>query len=244
MTLIVTQVTPDGIAMAADAAVTETWLGYGRVLHGATKLFAHQPSGSGIGIWGEAVLASPDSRKHPTPIPLEFALRYFLDRNQATTPARLVQAMTEWLINEFPSPKRAMGIDIASCERVVDGFRPTIFRIANCAYPYVDQVVTRFRYERLRAPIAFDPVQDRFFTVAGTLNAEFWVEEFSLAIGRATLRTHSAVRAGTLKQQCRYLQALVRSIADIQSTTGLNDTIGGAIATLGISSRDGIISLF
>ena len=54
--MVLTKVTRDGIVMAADTTLSETYKGFERHLVGATKLLPQPPSGSCLGTWGHGLL--------------------------------------------------------------------------------------------------------------------------------------------------------------------------------------------
>ncbi len=65
MTLVLTNVTEYGIAMAADDALTERLGKEVRILHGATKLFAHYHCHCGLATWGLGALPNRNPEHAP-----------------------------------------------------------------------------------------------------------------------------------------------------------------------------------
>jgi len=239
MTLVLTKVTRDGIAMAADAALTETYLSYGRVLIGASKLLAHAPSSSCLGIWGDAVLPNPTPGAHP--IALEFVLRQFLDIARSIENAEdLSGKLVEWLNDNFPVARGVIGIDVASVRAAGRQATTVIHRLMNAVA--VDAEPARFRRFTIRAAGAFDEVNDTPILSAGDLNAEFWVDEIRAAIRNAAIRTGQSL-PDNAEQTAAWLAVLVRTISDLYRNLQISQTIDGPVRTSVLHLDSGIVTV-
>ena len=246
MTLILSYVTPYGVAMAADDAISEVWGSHGRVLRGATKLFAHYGAHAGIGIWGEGVLPFPafgvPASGFPL-VPLEFVIKEFL--RQSTTVRRideLANLLGGYLNDTYAKAKRAVAIDVAGCLDEEGKFLPVIFRLANCNDPFADEPgIGHFTTQTIRVPKPFED-RDQFPIVGGNVNAGYWVNELTFALTEAGKRTFADVPGSSLESRQRFLGVMARSVSDIYTNMTQIRSIGAVVATLGVDNQSGSVS--
>lgn len=239
MTLVLTKVTRDGIAMAADAALTESYAGYGRVLTGASKLLPHLPSGTCLATWGDALLPHPKEGAYP--IGLEFVLKEFLDIAKSIDNAEDLSAkLVEWLNDTFRQAKGVIGIDVASVRASRHEAKPIVHRLMNA--DAVDATVGRFRRFTIRSCSDFDPIIDATILVAGDINAEFWVDELRAAIRNAAFRIKRTLPESA-EEVAALLASMVRSVSDLYHNLGIGRTIGGSVSTAVLLSEEKKVSV-
>lgn len=221
MTLILSKVTQDGVVMAADTAITESYCDYVRILTGARKLIPHYPSSSCMATWGGAVLPHP---QRENPIAVEFALRQFADIARSITEGEVIcDKLAQWLNETFPKPKQIVGIDVATVRPRRNVLYPAIYRIMNGDNE--DDNPGRFRRFTLRHPEPYDPDADAPFIVAGDRNARFWVDEIRAAVRNASLRTGYTFPQ-TLTEVAAWTPSLVRSVAETYRALSIGQSIG------------------
>jgi len=127
MTLVITELSDLGIAMAADSAVT---FGSGRVLVGAQKLQPVRQLNAGVSIWGYACVQGKiaDEWVH------EFIQNYTPDNPS-------IWSFAEVLANELQSVLGVidsyMGIHVAGYEGTQDGQLPAFYHVHNGHHQYV-----------------------------------------------------------------------------------------------------------
>jgi hypothetical protein len=143
--------------------------------------------------------------------------------------------LTDWLNETFPAAKGVIGIDVVS---VREG--PAIYRVMNAEAP--DASPSRFRRFVLRGRGPYDETTDMPITVAGDINANFWVDEIHAAIRHATSRT-----GGNLPTDAAgvagWLAVVVRSVSDLYRSLEIGRTIGGDISTVVLDSKTMLASI-
>lgn len=239
MTLVLTKVSRDGIAMAADAALTESYRDYGRVLIGASKLLPHFPSGSCLGTFGAALLPNPTQDAYP--IGLEFLLKEFLDTARSIHNGQeLSEKLVEWLNDNFRTAKGVIGIDVASVRAARNEAKSVVYRLMNS--DAVDGSPGRFRRFAIRPPGDFNEFDDAPILVAGDINADVWVDELRGAIRNAAFRTKRGLPESAEKVAA-WLASLVRTVSDLYSNMSVGKTIGGPVSTVVLLSADAAVRL-
>lgn len=237
MTLVLTKVTRDGIAMAADAAITESYGRYDRILIGAAKLLPHPASSSCFGTWGEAVIPNP--RPNHYPISLEFLLRQYIDIAKSITDGDALSAkLVEWLNDNFPIAKGIVGIEVASARGRRRSRQPAVYRLMNANA--IEDKPGKFRRFVIRPVGPHDEQEDASILVAGDINARTWVDEIRAAIRNATFRTGTQLPT-TAAQTAPWLAVIVRSVSDHYHNLQIGRTIGGPVKTIVLRSGDGKI---
>lgn len=239
MTLVLTKVTTDGIAMAADAALTESYCAYDRILIGASKLLPHDPSGACLGTWGDALLPNPTEGAYP--IPLEFALKQFLDIAKFINNADELSAKrVDWLNDNFRPARGVIGIDVASVRARRGDISTVVYRLMNAEA--VNATPARFRRFTIRPPSPYNELDDAPILVAGDINAEFWVDEIRAAIRNAAVKTGRRLPESA-DEVAAWLAAMVRTVSDLYHNLRINRSIGGPVITAVLRSTDGKVSI-
>ena len=238
MPLVLTKVAPDGIVMAADAALTESYKGFNRFLISAAKLLPHPASGTCLGTWGHAVL--PNRELGKAPIPLEFVLREFLDMERSVTDAdTLTRHLMEWLLGEFNTAGGVIGIDVASVRAGPSQQVPVVYRLMNSDAP--DGEPRRpFRRHEMRPAGPFDADLDGIVLSGGDLNASFWVDEVRAAMRNSLWRTGGSL-AESAEAVAGWLPVIVRAVSDMYSGLQIGRSIGGPVSTYVLMTVDGQI---
>jgi hypothetical protein len=239
MTLILSRVARDGVVMAADSALTESFRGSTRILHGARKLFVHEQSASCIGTWGGGTVPNPDPLK--APIAVEFVVNEFLA--QATTISSgllLATRLAEWLGETYCANRDFIGLDVATVTSEEGVAFPAVYRLTNADTP--DKPLRRFFHlHTLREPRAYDTDLDGFIIPAGDNNAQVWVDEFHAAARHAVSRTARNPLPDDIEGLSGWLPSVVRAVSDAYRSLQIGQSIGGPIACVAIRSSDGVI---
>jgi hypothetical protein len=226
MTLVLTKVTTDGIAMAADAALTEVFGPFQRILTGAAKLLPHHPSLSCLGTWGHAVLPNPTQGADP--IPLELVLRQFLGLAKSIGDADVLSAkLVDWLNDNFETAKGVVGVDLASVRAGRDQASRVVHRIMNAEA--VDAKPARFRRYTIRPPGDFSD-DDAPIIVAGDINAQVWVDEIRAGIRNAAIKVGRSLPESA-EEVAAWLAAMVRTVSDLYHNLQIHQSIGGPVTT-------------
>jgi len=216
MTLVLTNVTDYGVVMAADDALVETAGKYSRVLHGATKLFAHYGCHCGMATWGAGEL--PHQNPASPPVALEFILKRFVGETQG----------------------------IESVDTQVNGsWVPFVYQIANCDDPYAVLPVVRQFASRVVRPLGpFSALRDMYPIANGVVNAGYWVDALfdALVAGGDVTENSHLVPGNSMEKRQAFLGLVARSVSDTHLTMNLSRSIGPRVLTLGISSQDGVLS--
>ena len=250
MTLVLTEISEFGIAMATDSALTHTFKFEGeqkkRVYHGAVKLLRISSLQAGLSVWG---LASFDY------IPVEYYLKKFLKNNEGkfNSLKDLAMLLENDLRALFPSidiskhPSGTFGIHLAGFEDVKGEKLPSFWHIHNGFSQHYSGIdPTKINANNDRPPAKILP--GRFFrTRNGSI--ENYVKIFgSLEIFFNQLRAdgfvipdYSTLDVTPLQARAEYLRFHIRTMSDIYklSNVPIPGSIGGAVVTLTIS-KDGI----
>ena len=138
MTLVLTQLSRHGIAMAADSAVTSTVALPGggtthRVLHGVQKLQMIVHIEAGISCWGMGNINGT---------PTDVWIRDFIHRYQATTPDlhSFANALTQELNNIFPPRSPNSGFHLAGFVAAPNGKLPAFYHVHNGVSQYYPNI--------------------------------------------------------------------------------------------------------
>lgn len=247
MTLILSYVTPYGVAMAAEDAITEVWGKQRRVLRGATKLFAHYPAHAGIGIWGEGGLPVPVNGVPVAGFPivaLEFIIKEFIRQSQTLRRVdELVRVLAGYLNDNYARSKRAVAIDVAGCLEQEGNWLPVIYRLANCDDPFAEEpVIVEFAPKAIRPAKPWEDA-DELPLVGGNVNAGYWVAELTTALRVAAALTAVDVPGSSLEARTRFLGVIARAVADIYTNMTPVRSIGAEVSTLAVDSQSGSVSL-
>lgn len=219
--------------MAADAALTESYRDYQRVLIGASKLLPHFASASCLGTFGAALLPNPVPDSFP--IGLEFVLKEFLDIARTIENGQeLSGKLVEWLNDNFRTAKGVIGIDVASVRATSSHAESVVYRVMNA--DAVDESPGRFRRFAIRSPGGFNELDDSAILVAGDINADVWVDELRGAVRNAAFRTKRSVPESA-DEVASWLAVLVRTVSDLYSNMGVAQTIAGPVSTVSLLSR-------
>ena len=239
MTLVLTKVTRDGIAMAADAALTESYGEYDRILIGASKLLAHQPSASCAGTWGHAVIPHPNIEADP--ISLEFVVKQFMTTAKSIEHAQSLSGkLVEWLNETFPKARGVIGIDIASVRAQPGREEAVIYKVMNA--DDVGGAVGRFRCRTVREIGKFDDMEDSIVHISGDVNANAWVDEIRAGIRNAMLRVNRPLPE-TAEDVAAWLAVMVRTVSDLYLNLRIGRTIGGPVSTAVLSYSAGTVTV-
>jgi hypothetical protein len=239
MTLVLTKVARDDIAMAADAAITERYKEYERILTGASKLLPHRSSGSCLGTWGAGLLPNPTEGNNP--IQLEFVLRDFLVMARTITNAGdLSTKLVDWINDNFRIAKGVIGIDIASTRPGPGEAMPVVYLVINSNA--VDGHPHRFHCDLVRTAARFSEVDDRAIIVAGDINAGFWVDELHAAIRHAASRTTNPL-SDSAQDVASWLAVIVRAVSDLYRNLQLGHSIGGPVSIAVLQQSDGRVDV-
>jgi hypothetical protein len=240
MTLILTRIGIDGVVMAADSAITESYGGQTRILEGASKLFVHEPSSSCIGIWGGGVIPHPGPIDPPkSPIALQFLINEFVQTAASITSGdELATRLGEWLSENFVADNAFIGLEVATVRPRVDVHLPAVYRLTNAPEP--DQLPSRFfRKRTIRGPAEYDDDVDQTIIPAGDSNAKFWVEEFHAAARRAAGRSGREPLPNHVVGLSSWLPSLVRAVSDAYRTLDIGQSISGQVSCVTLRSTDG-----
>jgi hypothetical protein len=237
MTLILTRIGADGIVMAADSALAETYGAQTRILEGACKLFVHSPSSSCIGTWGGGVIPHPDPAKPP--IALQFLINEFVQTAATIVSGdELATRLGEWLSENFVADKAFIGLDVATVRPRTDLHLPAVYRLTNAAQ--ADQTPRRFFTKHtIRGPAEYDEDVDQTILPAGDANAKFWVEEFHAAARRAAGRSGREPLPNHIGGLGSWLPSLVRAVSDAYRTLDIGQSISGRVACVTLRVSDG-----
>lgn len=251
MTLIVTELSADGIAMAADTAMTVFFKPprrrrYPRVLRGAVKLLPVPSLNAGISYWGFGQLGA---------VPTDDWLRCFLRRNrgQYTSMATLASLLESELrrcvrsINLTNHPNGTFGIHLAGFVSTQSGPLPAFYHIHNGpsqALPTAQINPRLINANFDRPPQVYPP--GVFYR---TRNGDFrlyavvfqGLENLFNQLGRQgfVIPYPSALHVSQLRARAEYLRFHIKTMAKIyeMSNVTVPGSIGEEVTTLTISSR-------
>ena len=255
MTLVITELSDLGIAMAADSAVT---FGSGRVLVGAQKLQPVRQLNAGVSIWGYACVQDKIADEWV----YEFIRNYTPDNPGIWS---FAEALADGLQSELGVIDSYMGIHVAGYENTQEGRLPAFYHVHNGHHGY--RVVNgqlclqgepprEFRAHRDVPPRHFSPGQ-----IHQTRNGDFFIHvalfdrlnELMKELQRLTGLEFPYPR--TLATRGEYLRFWVSLAGEIyrlsnrrmrvlpQPETAGDASIGGPVTVLTISER-GIESFY
>ena len=240
MTLILTELSEFGVAMAADTAETVVLQGpsgapYTRVTYGAKKLLPIPALRAGVSSWGLGAI--PDKRPPSGRIPTDIWLQDFLRLNeQAKTIDALARALASAL-NPLIAPERgALGFHIAGVVHKANHKMVTLYTVKN-GDPSRAEQLHEFRVVREIAPATYKPGMKPYIHSDGDI-ALF--EELS-PIAEKKLKALGGVVVGPFQGRADYIGSWIRFISDLYHASGLYRTIGGQVNTLFIDTNGSMI---
>lgn len=260
MTLILTELSRHGVAMAADSATTKT---NGRSLYGIQKLLPVPQINAGISIWGKGQVKNVDT---------DIWTQSFIidDINSNMTLLDAANILTDKLNNTFGDVlKERMGFHLAGFDTKNDIRGPAFYHVHNGHYemnlqfghaiitPKEEPPIREFRVVQDRPPMIYKENQ---FGLTG--NGDFVIVTYLRTAIQEKIETELKLKAGivfphpdTLSTRGEYLRFLIQTTAEIkrlsnqrlrvllQPATAGETSIGGPITVLTISDK-GIESFY
>jgi hypothetical protein len=238
VTLILTEVSPFGIAMVADSAMTtEAVVPSGkkrlRVTYGLRKL-QEAPSVNGcVSYWGAGEIQ--DLNRVPTDLWLE-------DFTEQNSGIHQLKTWVEKLTDKLNAlrPPSALGFHAAGYigrEKKM----PVVYRVAN--HDRLGSPLREFRCELLWAPTVVKKVPDSQLYADGDLTAYAPLSQAVDSVLPDVRKNANLVIPGeSLEERARYLAAWVSFVSDVYESSGKYRTIGGDVLVAVITGEGSRIS--
>ncbi|HEV7297873.1 MAG TPA: hypothetical protein VGN72_00790 [Tepidisphaeraceae bacterium] len=243
MTLILTNVTPYGVVMAADDALTERYGDFVRILNGATKVFAHYGCHCALATWGAGALPYRDPPYMP--VAIEFILRGFIrETSEVDRVEILLDGLVERLNGEYRRPNGPAMIDVAGCKLVEGVWLPFAFQIGNSEDPYHwEPEIRSFRLRQMRQPAAFNISTDEYPIANGIVNTGYWADAYFDGMVAAAMSSERADRVpgNTLEDRQAFLACAARAVSDLHVAMDLSKSVSTRISSVSISSANGAV---
>ena len=236
MTLVLTQLSKHGIAMAADSAVTSEVPAPGggtmhRVLHGVQKLQMITHIEAGISCWG---MGRVDG------IPTDIWMRDFIQRSQATTPDLQTFATTlaDELNNIFPPKSPNGGFHVAGFVQTPTGKLPAFYHVHNGASQYYAGINPDIFNANFDMPPRAYPTGEFGITRNGDyrLYAHFfnYLYEFITSIPINPEFAGIQIPTDDLLNHAKLLRLQIQFVSGLYDVSDVVPGIGGPITILGI----------
>jgi len=244
MTLVISELSEFGIAMVADSAVTvkeRTPSGdiIHRVLNGAQKLQVIPPLSAGISMWGLGTILTPVGS-----VSTDVWIADFIQRH---TDIQSVDEFANELARELHqvvgNAKKAMGFHLAGYVERHGRRLPTLYHVRNVDGPY-----GRFRFHDFIPGHDYPPREIAEEKDRRSLrNGDFGpYAVLSDTVNKVLPHIRGSMKLGiphpSLGGRLAYLAAWVKFISDLYASAGEMRTIGGSIASLGITPEGQVLS--
>jgi hypothetical protein len=240
MTLIITEITPFGIAMVADSAynfreMTPSGTIHQRVLQGAKKLQYIPYLNAGVSMWGAGRIRSITGEVFADIWMEDFIRRY----EGIAVLGDFADALREELEKSMGEEKRPLGFHLAGYEELRGQRWPAFYHVRNCEGSYTDleihEYITGKEYGHDLQPD--EMVETVWYNGDYGLykNLRAGVEK---GLERVNTLTGFDVPYPSLEGRIRYLAAWVKFISDLYEASKLPREIGGEVDCLGITTSE------
>jgi hypothetical protein len=237
MTLVLTQLSQNGISMAAESAVTFQISAPGggtthRVLHGARKLQPVPHIQAGISCWGMGSIAGTDT---------DLWVEDFIRRSQSST--NDLQSFTALLAKElnaiFPPKSPNSGFHVAGYVQSSSGSLPAFYHVHNGMSQYYSSINPDIFNANLDMPPKEYPPGQFGITRNGDykLYAHFFNYLFSFINSIPTNPQFAGVQIpspNNLYTEAKLLRLQIQTVAGLYDVSNLVPGIGGPVSILGI----------
>jgi hypothetical protein len=237
MTLIITEITPFGIAMVADSAynfreLTPSGSIRQRVLHGARKLQYIPYLNAGVSMWGAGRIRSITGE-----VFADIWMEDFIRRCEGIgSLGDFADILKEELQRSMGEEERPLGFHLAGFEEIGGKRWPAFYHIRNCEASYTDLEIHEFIEGKefghdLNPEDQVDMVwYNGDYGLYNNLRAG--VEE---GLARVKVKTGFDIPHPSLEGRIRYLAAWVKFISDLYEASKLPREIGSEVDCLGIT---------
>jgi hypothetical protein len=242
MTLVLTELSRYGIAMAADTARLQMTPTYDtkqlepRVYHGVMKLRYIPKIVAGVSVWGQGRIGAVD----PDIWLRDFIVREAPHYHDLASFANLLRDSLNSIIDPLPTDQTQakMGFHLAGFQDTEKGKLPCFYHIHNGASQYFKNLDSRiFNANFDRPPQAYQ--QGEFYVTKNgdyTLYAElFGLLEQYFNLHRA--RGLHLPYPESLRMRAEYLRFQIRTVSQIYQLSNIIPWIGGRVTTLTIASE-------
>jgi len=243
MTLIITELSEFGIAMVADSAVTveeKTPSGdtIHRVLSGVQKLQVIPYLSAGISMWGLGAITAPVGS-----VSTDVWIADFIQRH---TDILSIDGFANELARELQqvvgNVKTPMGFHLAGYVEHHGKRLPTFYHVRN-----VDGTYRHYDYHDFIPGQDFPPRDMKKGKVYRTRNGDYGpYAALAGAVERVLPGISSSIGISipypSLQGRVAYLAAWLKFVSDLYASSGMLRTIGGSIASLGITPEGQVLS--
>ena len=243
MTLVITERSKFGIAMVADSAVTDAVVlpsgrNIRRVLTGAQKLQIIPYLSAGISVWGLGEIPIGNRL-----IPTDIWLNDFIERHCGIGLLdEFAKTLAKELQNTVGNGQEPLGFHLAGHVEVNGKRLPTFYHVRNVEGDYRHYDFHEF------VPGHDMPPRELGDKILTTRNGDYGpyaalVRAVEMALPKIQAVMGLTIPYPSLQGRVAYLAAWIRFVSDLYAGSGLLRTIGGNIASMGISP-EGQILLF
>jgi hypothetical protein len=245
MTLIITEITPYGIAMVADGAynfreMTPSGTIRQRVLTGARKLQYIPYLNAGVSMWGSGRLMSIVGE-----IFADIWMEDFIKRCEGIGSLEaFAHALRDEMQKTMGEEHRPLGFHLAGYEEIEGDNWPAFYHLRNCEGGYTDLEIHEFVIGK-ELGHDIDPAEhDRLVWYNGDYGLYRHVREGAEeGVLRVRTITGFEVPYPSLEGRLRYLAAWVKFVSDLYECSNLPREIGGEVDCLGIAPMGESIKL-
>lgn len=244
MTLVITELSPFGITMVADSAVTfnetlPSGISIGRVLNGARKLQFIPYLSAGISVWG--IGSIPPS---PGGVSTDLWLFDFIERRSSCQSIdEFANTLAEELQDTIGNVQEPMGFHLAGYVEREGLSLPTFYHIRNVEGTYV-----RYEFHNFISGHDFPPRVLAGNEILLIRNGDYGpyanlVHAVDEALPRIQATTGLSIPFPSLQGRMAYQKAWLKFVSDLYASSGILRTIGGEIETIGILPTGRVIYL-
>lgn len=245
MTLVITEISDFGIAMAADSALTKrivlpSGVIMSQVLTGTQKLQYIPQLKAGISMWGFGSVRTGNGFIPTDAWIIDFISRY----DDIDTLERFAVALASELQLAVGEIQQPMGFHLAGYVDENGEKLPTIYHVRNCDGPIDGQYVIHEFIPGLQFAPQRPPVDDYYVLRNGDFGPYALLSAVVLRILPAIQQVNDiTIPHPSLRGRISFHGAWINFISDLYASAGRNRTIGGKVSAMGMTPEGDVIYL-